>query len=1776
LSEARRGVTQLKLYLRYNAQQGDLSLSQGFCCSCEGVAAPDAGSSPSSFTKLRHYQQDGANRARNRSESSANLFDDSEAQRQITANENEERSRGGAKSGDARERVTSRNISVVNGPLGAEELPFRKQEKRLRNYSLRHSSRPSEEILIEDRNSMRTSSPMLKNIVFYDAMPSNGKIEAFIDTVYEHTKERNMKQQDNKRNEDSLYDRNRAGKPRDATKSQESDSRINSDRYPIYGSAEDYFRNANTRLSAGGDYNISKSESRTSSPQFFGRRSSDRYLIHELAANDLQNANMELIKNERDFARAKENNEDNRKLLEPGKSCDRLENFSERGNREGKPKDRSCSAIRLGNAFDYTPTALLPVRIPEGSQFSRRTQENALAMHGDNALPDNKSLATTVEFFASSRMPFRSSINYINYAVTPAMELNGFAKDMIALLSNMVIPKTHLSTRKGDQLSDYRVSSNVNASRNAPIEWRNLNAAAIPSDNMAGEKRKTENVNVSRISNVPAFARLRNLSSLAGISRLEELPAATAPSTDKSSIGEILKPRTRDSSLSHEIQRFPGFGDLHENREWCRICNSSSQAPRDMSLKDGYRFRKAYQKLRKLKDPAKFFKDKSIGGNLKRASFGKSLSELISKRVSPDFKRERFYEGRALKREKRFQRRLQRRLRAEKKALDSIQPDEVNDEDSHRKIQSFVDHRAQMTYPKRKTLESRRNENPTQVILKSNEIYRKVQPEKNDNPFVYNENGKNSNIDKRIEEKFASISNALKEDSIEKIIQATSISFQALTKNEDVSRHADEVGILKIHNGLEDDLRVGKKFNDPSIVIRDEATRDYSTELIGMQRLTMNDNLLATAEFTMTNNEVVTASSPITWRNNYRESTFHELEGRLSNTIIGPFLSLSVRRKSNVSRKANSTKRTSSIYQDVSIAKQTGFLMREFSSMAPHSGNANDYFEVTGGLVGTSSSSWTSFKQATMFSGELNNRSEQEGAKNARFLEFNNSSWMIAGNSARSRDPSIAPRLSLRSSDSLIELRASSRSEEGEQARYTEDSLAENLKDTLTSESSRKSLASQERDEIAKLVDRIVRQYAAFTPIMPGMPTFDEITEPETLPPEAETTVIQLINTTVPATTTRITDKAFRPPIRLLHTTPLSREMHEEASLDVITFAEETEGTTNQKVTTVKWRPPAERYKAKPTLPGKVQKQKSSNKAEKSEKAKKRINASNKNSSAAKTETWHHTTARQQLVASNGCPEKGEAEKRKHESKIKHVRDSASSAWPLSTIASSGATNEVAQTRSKRAGLIRGSSDHTPSIFCDYEGDKEDRRSGRTVANKSAGSPDMMEPNGLHTIEKRLAGELNYPASQGSSRRSRENEKRIQEHNAAPENIIMRDIGTVNERMDEQDTRGSLKNYTFLKLHCAKDDTSKLNENPPSVDYRKDIPASIDASSPDQQKDSSGSMYKKTEMDRGTEKDAEKLGEPVAADIVRKIALNLPKNARNGRADDLSNGPAKPREESATTRISLDIKSAGDQDKTRETDTVIYGAKLMTANDKDEMRDPGVATKNVDEMISSSSAAAKQLGHKDARKINENPADVHRVSSIAKGYLRRPRGNVHDIIRRMIGKLYREKSSSASIKNMVGSEEGVDRSVDWHRSGRKLLSSKDSNYVEKDDDEYYQDEESETNAKNNLASDNKAIARRNGLSSFGNQPGLHKDRDRRLAAESRQLLDENIEAAEMVMPQEKSIAVRDTAIIPDNVQAANEGTLSRLLMLDLSIMLEIVHMKSYVTFKCFLHNLIFI
>lgn len=102
-----------------------------------------------------------------------------------------------------------------------------------------------------------------------------------------------------------------------------------------------------------------------------------------------------------------------------------------------------------------------------------------------------------------------------------------------------------------------------------------------------------------------------------------------------------------------------------------------------------------------------------------------------------------------------------------------------------------------------------------------------------------------------------------------------------------------------------------------------------------------------------------------------------------------------------------------------------------------------------------------------------------------------------------------------------------------------------------------------ENEEIAELVQRIVRQYAGYTPIMPGMPTIHEMTEAETLPPEDDITGSDQTTTTL-ATITKVTDAAFRPSISPTEYVlmPSPEEIHDEVSLDDSTFVDETEATT--------------------------------------------------------------------------------------------------------------------------------------------------------------------------------------------------------------------------------------------------------------------------------------------------------------------------------------------------------------------------------------------------------------------------------------------------------------------------------------------------------------------------------------------------------------------------------------------------------------------------------------
>nr|XP_012233568.1 PREDICTED: uncharacterized protein LOC105678645 [Linepithema humile] len=1750
-----------------------LRFQGGFCCSCED--AQHVQSFYSTAAKSNYHQWDGnANRARNRSESSTNLFDNPKAQRQLEASENEEHDRDDEPE-NARERVTSHNISAVNGLLGERAPPLRnRQEDKWDN-----STGLSEDI---SRNVNR-ASPISKNI-FFDPMPSKEKIEAYINSVYEQSmKEKAMKQEDNNRSNDLLDGNLSNWKSRlQESSPQIIERRISDGQFPIRGSVMDNPRNSTAKLmNTKSNYDFSELKFRETSPRFFDCRSDGQSSLSGSVANVPRNSTTELTKleNEQGF-RKTDSKEDNRKFLQLEK-CDRLVNVSESGNRGERARDRSRGAIRLENTFDYTPTSLAihSSRIPEESQFSRRTEKNVFS-----ALPDNESFVTPAGSFASSEIPLRSDTNYknINYSVTSSMKSNDFEKDVIALLSKILISDTHSSTASERRQYGFRVleniANNVSASRNASLERKNLSALAIRNDNASSARGKAGNANVSmRISVVPAFTRLQNLSSSVGISRLEELSAltaATARPADKSST-RIQDSKTRGLLLANGIRGSSSddYENLYDGRETRKIYNSPERASKHVNLKNGYKFRKRGRKLRKSKDARKF-RDKS---DAKR--FGKSLLSRES-----TWKRDGFSDGFSL-REQHFQKRLRRNLQTRNKNFNftNVQKARLRNEGSRRKTRVFVDYNDQpnAAHSKCEMSEIRGSGSPRkQVILQSGHSYRKVQPEKSDNPFLFNnEGGKESNVDKRIEDKFARISDVLKEDSpAEKmeIIQKTPENSGAVATS--VVASAD---IPKIPDDEpKDDLfsRKSDKSDEPVMNRDDQVTREYPAKSIDtLQRAIANGNYLTTAKFMLTNNETAATSSAITRKDDpfdYKESAALKPEVKLSSTIFGPFLSSPIMRipEYNASKKMNFDESRSSTYANHFATRRMKFFTRKLPPATPRGGNVNDYFEDVSGPLRTSPSGWMSSKEAATTSIALNNRKQGEGdgAENARFLGLNNdSSRVIAGNFAGPRGLPVKPEPSLRGSDSVIkpEETAPSGNKDAEDSRYTEDPLLENSNSVLANgESSGRSQKSREKDEIAELVDRIVRQYASYTPVMPGMPTFNEITEAETLPPDEETTVTQFATTS--ATTTMITDVAFRPSIRPLQTTSFPEEMHDEVSLDETTFADETEVTTTRQKTTITKRK-FQHGKSKINISSKGKASKSGKQRQKMTNSTMNIKMTSRRVSEEEAEDhpWHRTTEMQQIIPANKSKALQRAEKRKKacsKSKIDYFRN-AFSEWTSSMMITSSAVDDIAQARSKRSDLNLDF-----SVFNDYEAkDEKDRQSRKVAWNKNGESLDMAEPTELRSgIEKRLAG-LDYPANRKSFQHNRENRNQSQRNNVTLQDIMAHKIElqavndleryfNVDAQKKEPNTQGNLKNLTFPKPHHVRDDVvSKFEENI-LLKNCKATSATRGTLSPDlvkiptSREDLSGSVHERLEIDRRTQMRKRDFGERAVVDrivMMRKIAVNLSENARtaSANADDLSSRVAEPRQKSRTTDRILpgSAKKPGNRDKSRETDTIVRGAKLMITDDKSETRDLDVTAKSVDKKIPPpppppSFSVVKQRKREDASKINENPVDprVRRVYA-REEYLRRPRGKVYDTIREMIRKIKKGKSSSnnAGIAGTIARDEvRVDRSApaNWRRSGRRLLSSGKSSYIADVDDEYYEDDESETDVENDSASDNEAIARRDDLSDLENLVGLRGDRDpRKLAAETDRSEGGNIDAARTIVPEKGTVEARDAAIISD-------------------------------------------
>ncbi|XP_011881919.1 PREDICTED: uncharacterized protein LOC105569800 [Vollenhovia emeryi] len=1712
---------------------------QGFCCSCED--AQRAESFRSVAAKSNYYQRDdGTNRARNRSVSSANLFDNSEAQRQVEVNGKEGHNRQ-VENGDARGRVTSRNTSAVNGPLGEQASPFRKQQQekeQLKNNSVRQRIRLLEGFPRTGRANHTTSLQSVLENVFSDPSPK-GKIEAYIDAVYEQAmKQRAMEQavkhESDKRSKDLLDENDlstgNVGDSDDRFRKSDRrilDRRISDGRPSINGPITDNLQDTTTKFTNIDDYDSRALKSRKASPQSADRRSDDRFFTRGSVADDPRNPTTKLTKLESEQGFTKiGGKEDNREFLEFEKR-DRSANFSESGNREEMARGRS-RGVQPENTFDYTPTTLaIHPRIPEVSHLSSRTEKNTFL---NDTLHDNGAFSTTIEFLTRPGIPFGNNTDEdINCAIASSTaRSNSFEENAFALLSRIM-------ASTGDEERQYgfralkNITDNVNALRNASAVRKNLSAAAIQRDNTNGEEGKTENANVStRISAVPAFTRLRNLSSPVGIPRLEELSAPAARSEDKS-LTKILESKTRGSLPAGEIQGFPGdLGDLYKGRESRGMHNSAGRAPKDVNLKNSYKFWKPRRKLRKSKGAAKFRGDKGLAGELKR--FGKPSRGSTRKRALSDFERDSF-RNEFSKGERRFR----RHLRAGKGvfSIANARGDGLTGEGSSGETQAFVHY-----YTRPETASSKRNISNTgnegpkkRVISESGHSRWKVQPEENDNPFHFNnKDGKKNSVDKRIEDKFVRISNVLKEDSTETgIIRETPENFEVVTRSE-----VAKADIPKIPAGSGDNLfsRENGKSDELFAIHDDEITHERPAELNDTRRrLTASENSIATTGSTMTSDEAATLTSLAT----RKDSSGHP--SVFSKPVIDPFLSSSIMRKQdyNITKKIDLNGSKNPICATEFAMEQTDI---------PRGENVSGYVEVTDSPLRTLSSDSASSKEVTE---TLNNRSDDERDKleNTRFLELNNGpSRIIAGNFVKPEGPPIDSGLPSRGSTWIIEPKEISLSNEEEaDSRYTEDPPLENSASSLE--------RSREKEEIAELVDRIARQYAAFTPIMPGMPTFDEITEAETLPPEEETTVTRF--TTTLATATRITDVAFRPSIRPLATPSLPGEMHDEVSLDETTFVDETEATTTTREKTAskpRFRPG--RPDANTSARAKVRKVSSRTGKHETQKVTNRVTSMKMTNAKGEAEEhpWYRTTEMQQLIAANRSQSarrtEGKGRKHRYEPEADYFQNT-SSARTSSTTVPSG----VAQTRGKRSDLIRAAGNRDSSVFYVYASeDEETRPSGRAGLNKNEKSPNTTESTELRsTIEKRLVGELDYPASRGSSRHSCESRDQAQKLDAALRDIAARNVGlrAVKDNLDldarRKDVQDSLKNLTRLRLRQVKDGADRQFDKDISSRNREATSASLGASGPTKipssRTDLSGSVRARSETDRRSEKPA--FDERTAAEIgriavARKIAAS-----------------AEPREKwSAGGILRACARSPGSRDKSRETDTVICSVKLMIPDDKGETRELGVAAKSADKKIPL--LAARQRGREDARKINENPADC-RVSA-GRQYLRRPRGKVYDTVRKIInkikGKLSSVSNEADTERDLAASEKRADRSPpDWHQPGRRLLSSGESDYLESIDDEYYANDESEAGREND-SSDNEAIGKRDDLSYLENRSGVRENRNsRKLVAAMDRLIGRSADVAR-AMPEERTAAVCDAAMFPDDTQASSEEAVSRPLFITIN------------------------
>lgn len=603
---------------KYTTTVGQFGL-QGFCCSCESWpnATQQCAGSSHLGTKSNH-QQDRVDEARNRFESSANLFDNPQAQRQFESLPSPRRNEGQHvdENVDGYGVIRSPNTSIVNDPL-SERVSVRKHmEKPLGNNSSPHFIQTLDG-LSWMTNETHTLSPVLKS-VFFDPMQSRGKIEAYIDAVYDETmKERASMKQMNKKN-------------------------LSGDHI---GNFSDAKTNKSRELSRLFDHTIDNSQS----------------TFYKSITDHPRNTIVKVTKLEEsvgDFMRL-DNEGENRKFLEPVKvKCEEPVNFSESGNHRVKQKDQSNSSTnRLENTSDYTPTSLVKYfsavesRIPGQSQFSRQT-EKSVPFNGDNTPSDNESL------FVTLRNPMNKNINY---------DIAGPNNtDVFALLSRIVIDEVNSSTDNAKRPPYLRVGNiSYKIANNRSVENRNPN------------EKTTTNLS-TRISGVFISTGLHNLSSFNKTIAVPPRSSKFIRVGDEVPM-RIVESKIPKPLLANEIPEFSeDVGDLYENPKLHRADDKSfKQMLEGTNLKNSYKFWKHWRNLRKSKEGGvRSRAEGNNNNNNNRDNIRENVKQLNEKflsnhewrrkRASPDLKYSRFGKGIRSKR-----RRYHSKARLRNKEIDS-------------------------------------------------------------------------------------------------------------------------------------------------------------------------------------------------------------------------------------------------------------------------------------------------------------------------------------------------------------------------------------------------------------------------------------------------------------------------------------------------------------------------------------------------------------------------------------------------------------------------------------------------------------------------------------------------------------------------------------------------------------------------------------------------------------------------------------------------------------------------------------------------------------------------------------------------------------------------------------------------------------------------------------------------------------------------------------------------------------------------------------------------